>query len=260
MPITATQRAHADQAQSAAAGDAAPQVRLLAGPGTGKSSTIEKRVVDLLLGGATPQNIYVISFTVAASEELRTRIQAACAGLPCAAAAVSVPVSTMHSLSLRILVRARQLNSYPSTPTMLDEWERSNVYDTELANVVGCTPTRAEEIRVAHDAAWQTLNPAYVAQAQITRAEQAAFNSFHATRTNLYSCVLPGEVISKCVSALQHGALQASQLPRIDHLIVDEFQDLNACDQEFVNLLSSHGAVLFVAGDDDQSILSTPVQ
>jgi DNA helicase-2/ATP-dependent DNA helicase PcrA len=55
---------------------------------------------------------------------------------------------------------------------------------------------------------------------------------------------------------MQQGALQAAQLPAIDHLIVDEFQDLNACDQEFVRLLSTHGAVLFVAGDDDQSIYS----
>jgi DNA helicase-2/ATP-dependent DNA helicase PcrA len=68
--------------------------------------------------------------------------------------------------------------------------------------------------------------------------------------------VLPGEVIYKCVEALQQGALQANQLPTIEHLIVDEFQDLNACDQEFVRLLSANNAVLFVAGDDDQSIYS----
>ena len=42
----------------------------------------------------------------------------------------------------------------------------------------------------------------------------------------------------------------------IDHLIVDEYQDLNVCDQEFIRRLSSNGAVLFVAGDDDQSIYS----
>jgi len=45
--------------------------------------------------------------------------------------------------------------------------------------------------------------------------------------------VLPGEVIHKCVEALQLGSLQSSELPQIDHLIVDEYQDLNACDQEF---------------------------
>lgn len=63
MPITAAQKAVADQQQWAAARDRAPQVRLVAGPGTGKSHTIEKRVADLLLNGVTPTNVYVISFT-----------------------------------------------------------------------------------------------------------------------------------------------------------------------------------------------------
>jgi DNA helicase-2/ATP-dependent DNA helicase PcrA len=139
---------------------------------------------------------------------------------------------------------------------MLDGWEQTNVYDRELASSLGCTPSRAAEIRLAHDTQWQTLNPQYVNQAQITPVEIRGFNAFHSARTNLYCCVLPGEVIFKCVEALQQGALQTNQLPRIDHLIVDEFQDLNTCDQEFVRLLCANNAVLFIAGDDDQSIYS----
>ncbi|MBN2269941.1 MAG: ATP-dependent helicase [Sedimentisphaerales bacterium] len=256
MPITAAQKAQAEQRQWAAARDGAPQVRLVAGPGTGKSHTIEKRVADLLTNGAIPGNIYVISFTRATCAELTERIRAFCRTLPCANTSMQVRVSTMHSLALRILRRANLLTSYPSTPIMLDDWEKTNVYDKEFAGGLGCTPSRATEIRLAHDAQWQTLNPQYVNQAQITLAEIQCFNAFHSARTNLYCCVLPGEVIFKCVDALQQEALQANQLPQIDHLIVDEFQDLNACDQEFVRLLSAHNTVLFVAGDDDQSIYS----
>lgn len=256
MPITAAQKALAEQRQWAAARDGAPQVRLVAGPGTGKSHTIEKRVADLLSNGATPGNVYVISFTRATCAELNARIRSFCSTLPYVSAATQVRVSTMHSLALRILRRGNLLTSYPSTPIMLDDWEQTNVYDREFASSLGCTPSRAAEIRLAHDAQWQTLNPQYVNQAQITSAEVQGFNAFHSARTNLYCCVLPGEVIYKCVEALQQGALQANQLPQIDHLIVDEFQDLNACDQEFVRLLCANNTVLFVAGDDDQSIYS----
>jgi len=140
---------------------------------------------------------------------------------------------------------------------MLDGWEQTNIYDRELASFIGCTPTRAGEIRLAHDAQWQTLNPHYINQAQITSSEIQAFNAFHAAHTNLYSCVLPGEIIFKCVEAIQQGSLQPAELPSIGHLIVDEFQDLNFCDQEFVRLLSStQNTIIFVAGDDDQSIYS----
>lgn len=256
MPITAAQKALAERHQWAAARDRAPQVRLVAGPGSGKSRTIEKRVADLLSNGANSSNVYVISFTRATCAELTARIRSFCSNLPCATEATQVRVSTMHSLALRILRRANLLSSYPSTPIMLDDWEQKKVYDREFASSLGCTPSRAEDIRIAHDAQWQTLNPQYVAQAQITPAEVRGFNAFHCARTNLYSCVLPGEVIYKCVDAIQQGALQPNQLPQIDHLIVDEFQDLNACDQEFVRLLCMNSTILFVAGDDDQSIYS----
>jgi superfamily I DNA/RNA helicase len=139
---------------------------------------------------------------------------------------------------------------------MLDNWEHTNIYDREFATSLGCAPSRAAEIRLAHDAQWQTLNPQYASQAQITPAEVQGFNAFHSTRTNLYSCVLPGEVIYKCVEALHLGSLQPSQLPQIDHLIVDEYQGLNACDQEFVRLLCTNNTVLFVAGDDGSSTLN----
>jgi DNA helicase-2/ATP-dependent DNA helicase PcrA len=60
--------------------------------------------------------------------------------------------------------------------------------------------------------------------------------------------------VYRCVDSIQQGMIQQAQLPVIEHLIVDEFQDLNLCDQEFIFQLTQGGAVLFVAGDDDQSI------
>ena len=50
------------------------------------------------------------------------------------------------------------------------------------------------------------------------------------------------------------GNINSAHLPGIKHLIVDEYQDLNECDQDFVQRIANAGASLFVAGDDDQSI------
>jgi len=88
MPITAAQKAQTEQRQWTAAREGAPQVRLVAGPGTGKSYTIEKRVANLLTNGATPGNVYVISFTRATCAELSARIRAFCSTLPCASAVI----------------------------------------------------------------------------------------------------------------------------------------------------------------------------
>ena len=119
MPITTQQKHAAEQQQINAANDTAPQVRLLAGPGTGKSKTIEKRVVNLLSQGVAADAIFVVSFTRLTCKELRQRIQAACAPFAFATQATNIPVSTMHSLALRILRRANLLAAYPSTPMLL---------------------------------------------------------------------------------------------------------------------------------------------
>jgi DNA helicase-2/ATP-dependent DNA helicase PcrA len=256
MPITPTQMAAAENRQWVAAQDPAVQVRLVAGPGTGKTRTIEKRVQHVLTVGANPANVYVITFTRATCAELQTRIAVFLGGTQFAANAASVRISTMHSLALRLLRMGNLLNVYPSDPVVLDDWEQRNIYDPELSSCIGCTPSRAEQIRLAHDTQWQTLDAQLINQAQITPAERTGFNAFHAARTNLYSCVLPGEVIFRCVEAIQQGNLQVQSLLRIEHLIVDEFQDLNNCDQEFIRLLAQQGATLFIAGDDDQSIYS----
>ena len=87
MPITVSQKALAEQHQWAAANDGATQIRVVAGPGTGKSHTIEKRVAYLLNNGVDPQKVHVISFTRATCTELGDRIQAFCSTQSCASVA-----------------------------------------------------------------------------------------------------------------------------------------------------------------------------
>ncbi|PWT84548.1 MAG: hypothetical protein C5B58_04565, partial [Acidobacteria bacterium] len=257
LGITDLQKARAEEAQWDAAKEDADRIRLVAGPGTGKSSTIERRVAHLLNNNANPRRVFAISFTRATTAELSERITAFCAAQPCAEVVDKVTVSTMHALALRFLRSAAVLATlFPDDPFVLDDWERENVYDVELARALGSTPTRASEVRLAHDAQWQTLNPDLIAQPPITAKEITRFNAFHTARRNLFCFVLPGEVVYECVTRIQQGAITADQIPAIEHLIVDEYQDLNACDQEFVRVLASMAAVLFIAGDDDQSIYS----
>jgi DNA helicase-2/ATP-dependent DNA helicase PcrA len=52
------------------------------------------------------------------------------------------------------------------------------------------------------------------------------------------------------------GVLHAVGLLNLEHLVIDEFQDLNPMDLEFVDAMAAQGAQLFIAGDDDQSIYS----
>ncbi len=119
---------------------------------------------------------------------------------------------------------------------------------------------RREEIRREHEAFWNTgtwAPPNYIPpDPPITDAERASFTAFHGPRTQTYSCVLPGEIVRQCADHVLAGTLDPVALIHLEHLIVDEYQDLNPVDQRFVDQLIAGGVVVFVAGDDDQSIYS----
>lgn len=251
----------AQKAQTLAAQENGAQVRLIAGPGSGKSRTILTRVEHLVNNGVSPDNIYVISFTRASAYDLRTRILGGfrAPGLLAKGQQVAANVTTMHSLALKLLAGANLLaGMYPAPPVILDQWRQTNIFDVEFARTAGITPARARQVRSAYDAYWQTLQALNIVggDSPPTSAEQAAFTSYYPTAKNLYCCLLPGEVVRSCVTEINQGNITSAHIPQIEQLIVDEYQDLNRCDQDFVDRLASFGANVFVAGDDDQSIYS----
>lgn len=245
--------------QHAAAHDERDRVRLVAGPGTGKSSTIEERVAWLLRNGTDPETIWAVSFTRASARDLRERVHAYAADQRLDGAS-DVRVTTLHSLALRTLRQAGLLAYYPTDPLVLDDWELEQVFDAEFGKANGVGKGRREQIRREHEAFWSTGQwgpPNYIPpNPPITPEERTAFERFHGPRTQAYACVLPGELVRQCVTHINSGTLDPAELLGLRHLIVDEFQDLNPLDLQFVDALAVHGIVLFVAGDDDQSVYS----
>ena len=146
MAITPQQQAAERLKQLSAAHEASEQTRLVAGPGTGKSSVIEERVRWLLENGVTAKAIAVVSFTNACARDLQTRINSYCKDNQLNAGAVSI--TTLHSLALKVLRLGGLLQYYPSSPLVLDDWELENVYDAEFGIAQGIKEKkRREEIR-----------------------------------------------------------------------------------------------------------------
>ena len=267
MPLTHQQIQTAQAEQHLAAHESSPQVRVVAGPGTGKSFTIQERVRWLLDQGSQPDTIFVVSFTRASARDLRDGIHKYCLdhGQP---AGSEVNVSTLHSLALRAL-RTADLLAYPTDPLVLDNWEMSNIHDSEFSSAsgfrsgvagTGYSLARAKLIREDYEAfcgtgQWQPssyLPP----DPAVSPPERQAYERFHSPRTQLYAYVLPGEIVRQCVDNMNAGTLDPASLLRIRHLVVDEYQDLNPSDLAFVDGLIERRVIVFVAGDDDQSLYS----
>ena len=251
--------ANAVSAQQAAAKDKSPHVRLIAGPGSGKSRTIMLRLGHLISQGTAPESIYVISFTRASAFDLRSRVveQFKSNGQATTGEKLAENVTTMHSLALKLLAGANLLSGmFPAHPVILDQWQQENIFDQEFSQTAKVTPTRARQVRAAYDAYWQTLASLNLVGGgdPPTPSEQGAFTSYYPTAKALYSCLLPGEVVRSCVEEIKQGSITGNHIADMKHLIVDEYQDLNKCDQEFVDQLAKFGAQVFIAGDDDQSV------
>src|SRR3954464_34085 len=110
MAFNDEELAEAHAVQDAAASDPSPQVRLVAGPGTGKSKTIEERVCWLLGEGVDQDRIPAVSFTRASAQDLALRVAEASQR---AGHEAEIRVSTLHALALRVLRRAGALEVYP---------------------------------------------------------------------------------------------------------------------------------------------------
>ena len=251
----------AQYAQQNAAQDTNSHIRLIAGPGTGKSRTILMRLRHLVSQGTPPNSIYAISFTRASARDLRRRVinEFTNAGLAPAGEQAAANVTTMHSLALKLLANANLLaGMYPASPVVLDQWQQKNIFDEEFSATANVTSKRAREVRAAYDAHWQTLAALNILGGTTppTQTEQSAFTSYYPTAKSLYSCLLPGEVVRSCVVEIMQGSITSAHLPSLKHLIVDEYQDLNNCDQQFVEHIAKFGADVFIAGDDDQSVYS----
>ncbi len=266
MAITSQQIVNAVANQNAAAHEQNTPVRLIAGPGTGKSFTIQERVNWLLQNGVPPETIFVISFTRASAFDLKQRIHGYCLQNGCVNPE-AVSVTTLHSFALRALRTARLLTYYPSSPLILDDWEVKKIFDQEFSIVArgannnqGYSPGRCEKIRKDYEAFCGTgqWSPASLIPPSppISQAERANYRTFHVSRTQIYSCVLPGEIIRQCVEQMQSGIFDPIALLGMSYLIVDEYQDLNPVDLQFIDLLIGQNINAFVAGDDDQSIYS----
>lgn len=260
MAITPQQILKAKQVQDTAAQDINQTVRLVAGPGTGKSFVIEGRVHWLLSNqNIPPEDIIAISFTRAASKDLKERIHGYCIAHN-QSNVTNIRVSTLHSLALYILRKTGNLNLYPTDPIIMDDWELSEIFDAEYGHRIASNPTRCVEIRRDHEAFWSTgnWNPPNlpVPKKAITAAERQSFKAFYSPRTQAYSCVLPGEIIRMCVTQIQAGLIDPVAELGVQHLIVDEVQDFNPCDFDFIDLLIHRGVNVFISGDDDQSVYS----
>jgi len=224
--------------------------RLLAGPGTGKTRTLTRRVLALILDhGVESQRILALTFTRVAAFQLRREIQQALQLLD-----TETPrVSTLHSFALRQLLRnADRIETLPQPLRIADDWEERHIIQEDIkARLQRPRISEIQDLFERLSADWETLRRD--APDWETLFPDPAFLGAWQEHRRIFGYTLRAELVYQLRRAL-------NQYPDFDleddfqHVLVDEYQDLNACDLEVIRELSRRRCEIYAAGDDDQSV------
>lgn len=222
---------------------------LLAGPGTGKTLVLVRRIqylIDELK--LDPRTITALTFTRAAAAEMRERLVQR---LP--EQGPEVRVSTLHSYSLRELLR-QGAAGLPTPVRVAGDWEERWVVVEELSRMLGRTVNAVRDSLTSLADDWDTL-AADGAGWEDGYPDPALLNAWQRHR-EVYGYTLRGELVYQMLCELRSNPeFQPARSGEV--ILVDEYQDLNRCDLTAIRMLAERtGAEVFAAGDDDQSIYS----
>ena len=243
-----------DPGQTDVAGSPRGHQVVLAGPGTGKTYVLVRRVEHLIeVYGLSASRIACLTFTRAAAAEMRVRLDARLGDV-----SRRVRVSTLHSFALRELLR-EGVSDIPDPVRVVGDWEERWVVVEELARTLGrgvhdihnergtgALDRLADdwESLAADNSGWEAGHP------------DPAFLGTWRRHRRVYGYTLRAELVYQLLCELRSNP-EFEPGRGIDVLLVDEYQDLNRCDLDTVALISERAdAEVFAAGDDDQSIYS----
>jgi DNA helicase-2/ATP-dependent DNA helicase PcrA len=222
-----------------------PRIRVVAGPGTGKSFAVKRRVARLLESGVQPDGILPVTFTRVAAEDLHRELVGM--NVP---GCDSLNGVTLHSLALRMLMRNHVLEATGRNARPLNDFE----VDALVCDLVDAHGGKREvsKLLMAYEAAWARLQ--HHEPGHVQSAEDTAFSANLIAWMRFHEAMLIGEVIPQFYEYLRSNPV-APERTEHQHILVDEYQDLNKAEQGVIQLLSTDAHVCIV-GDDDQSIYS----
>ncbi|WP_436786621.1 ATP-dependent helicase [Yinghuangia sp. YIM S10712] len=248
---------------------------VLAGPGTGKTTTLVEAVADRVARGTLPEEILVLTFSRKAAGELRDRIATRLRGGAGAARGGALPnATTFHSFCYALVRRHQppELFTYPlrllSGPEqdvfvrelLAGEAEDGTVrWPDELRAALG-TRGFADEVRaVAARTRELGLDPDALARFAegIGRRDWRAAADFLAEYLDVLDAqgvVDYAELVHRAVILAERPEVSDELRRRYRVVFVDEYQDTDAAQVRLLRALAGDGRDLVVVGDPDQSI------
>ena len=221
--------------------------RVMAGPGTGKSTTVlalAKRVVE------AGRVVKVVTFTRAVTAELLAKVQEE--------EGIVIEPMTMHAFSLSILMRNSGMSGLPEPLRIPDDWETKDLIHPDLARRVRQQGFPKVDTRMIANleremaSQWDSLNPNLVLLSDVRPELRNAYIAAWRRHRSAFGYSLFAEMPRAARKVLEdHSDAETGE---INLLVIDEYQDLNKSEIELGKALARRGCHILAVGDDDQSI------
>ena len=226
---------------------------ILAGAGSGKTRVLTTRIAWLIsTGQVSPQGVLAVTFTNKAAKEMLARLAAM---LP-----VNVRgmwIGTFHGLCNRLLRAHHRDANLPATFQILDSQDQLSAIK-RLLKLLNWDdekfPPRQLQSFI-NGAKEQGLRAADIDDSDGYNKKFIEFYQAYDEQCQREGVVDFGELLLRSVELLKRNiALRDHYRSRFRHVLIDEFQDTNPLQYEWIKQLAGDATAVFAVGDDDQSI------
>ena len=221
-------------------------VLVLAGPGSGKTTVIIKRISHLItVHNIPPENILAVTFTRASANEMSDRFRSSFSS----SSAPAVEFGTFHSIFLKILKDSCKVNL-----KIIKDTEKFSFISSEI---------------LAQGITYESLSES-TREILLSISKYKSSGIIHSNLSDDVFLRIFGkyqdfmseeglldfdDIIIRFHEMLKNDpALRQKLQKRFTHILIDEFQDISPLQYEAIKLLAGSNANLFIVGDDDQSI------
>jgi DNA helicase-2/ATP-dependent DNA helicase PcrA len=227
---------------------------ILAGAGSGKTRNLTHRIAYLIRERQVePWRILAVTFTNKAAAEMKSRIENLLGSSP------ALWVSTFHAACVRILRREIQALGFLPGFSIYDDQDQERLLKRVLKDLdISDKFIKPRAAGAAIDRAKnQGLWPEEMEGGDSYREHLRRIYERYQQELKQANALDFGDLILMTVKLFRdHPAVGDKYRHRFSHLLVDEFQDTNRIQYEFIRLLTPENPHLCVVGDDDQSIYS----
>jgi DNA helicase-2/ATP-dependent DNA helicase PcrA len=251
-------------------GAAGGPLLIIAGAGSGKTSTLAHRVARLIVDGADPGRILLMTFSRRAAAAMTHRVARICGqalgGSADAMAGALAWAGTFHAIGARLLrEHARQLGLDPAF-TIHDREDSADLmnlsrHELGLSKTEARFPMKGTCLAIysravnAEAPLDEVLDAAFPWCAAREKQLRALFAAYVAAKQG-QNVLDYDDLLLYWARALDDARLAAEIGGRFDHVLVDEYQDTNRLQAAILMALKPGGRGLTVVGDDAQSIYS----